>query len=207
MAKVKYNRISTTDQNLARQLANSKDFFKIYNDQCSGTIKLSERKAGRQLLKDIDLGIATEVHVNSLCRLGRNLLDVLTMIEHFNNKKINLFVENMAMFSLIGGKPNPSFALIASVLLNISVLEREFLLDRQQQGIAIARQNNKYKGRLNGTTMSDVQILEKYKKVVKELNAGESLRRAAAIGECSLGTAQRVQKILMKKISTVPSNT
>ena len=46
--------------------------------------------------------------------------------------------------------------------------------------------------------MTEAETLDKYKKVVKELNKGASLRRAAAIGECSLGTAQRVQLILGK---------
>ncbi len=44
--------------------------------------------------------------------------------------------------------------------------------------------------------MNDQELLEKYKKVVIELKKGESLRRAARLGECSLGTAQRVQKLL-----------
>ena len=50
--------------------------------------------------------------------------------------------------------------------------------------------------------MSNEQLLEKYEKVVMELEKGESLRRAAKLGECSLGTAQRVQKFcpLPKKI-------
>ena len=52
-----------------------------------------------------------------------------------------------------------------------------------------------------GTKMTKSETLNKYKKVVKELNKGASLRRAAAIGKCSLGTAQRVYIILNKNTS------
>ena len=196
MTKVKYIRISSLDQNTARQEVNRKNFSKVYIDKCSGAIKLSERKEGKKLIKQIEDGVIKEIHVVSICRLGRNLLDVLTTIKFFNDHKINLFVESIGMFSMIGGKQNSAFTMIISVLANVSEMEREFLIDRQKQGIMIAKAAGTYKGRLYGTKMTEAETLDKYKKVVKELKNGASLRRAAAIGECSLGTAQRVQAIL-----------
>jgi DNA invertase Pin-like site-specific DNA recombinase len=196
MSKVKYIRTSTIEQNTSRQEINSKNFAKVYIDQCSGAIKLSERKAGKQLLKDIHLGNISEIHVSSLDRLGRNLIDVLTMLEFFNKEKINLYVENIGMFSLISEKVNPTFKMIVSVLGNVAEMERDFILERQKQGIEIAKKKGTYKGRLYGTVMSNEKFLEKYRKVVIELKKGESLRRAAKLGECSLGTAQRVQKLI-----------
>ena len=47
--------------------------------------------------------------------------------------------------------------------------------------------------------MTDKETLAKYKKVVKELSNGESLRRSTSIGGCSLGTAQKIQRILKKQ--------
>jgi DNA invertase Pin-like site-specific DNA recombinase len=196
MNKVKYIRCSTEEQNTSRQETNLKNFSKIYIDRCSGAIKLGERKEGKRLLRDIESGIVTEVHVASIDRLGRNLIDTLTMIKYFNDKSINLFVENIGMYSLIKGKPNSSFNIIVSVLSNVSEMELEFIKERQKQGILAAKARGIYKGRLYGSKMADNDFLEKYRKVVKELKSGQSLRRAAALGECSLGTAQRVQKIL-----------
>ena len=198
MTKVKYIRISSLDQNTARQEVNSKNFSKVYIDKCSGAIELSERKEGKKLIKHIEDGTINEVHVISICRLGRNLLDVLTTLQFFSDHKINLFVESIGMFSMIKGKQNSAFTMIISVLANVSEMEREFLIDRQKQGISIAKAAGTYKGRLSGTKMTEAETLGKYKKVVKELNKGASLRRAAALGECSLGTAQRVQLILGK---------
>ena len=51
--------------------------------------------------------------------------------------------------------------------------------------------------RLYGSRMTDEEFLKKYKKVEVELQNGESLRRAAKLGECSLGVAQKVKRLMM----------
>lgn len=196
MTKVKYNRISTEEQNSSRQEINSKDFAKLYLDKTSGSTKFKERKEAKKLLHDIETGFATEIHITSIDRLGRNIIDILTMIEFFNEKSINLFVENIGMYSQIENKPNPSFKMIVSVLGNVAEMERLNILERQKTGIQARKALGLYKGRLYGTTITNEEILNKYKTVVKELKNGESLRRAAKIGGCSLGTAQKVQRII-----------
>lgn len=196
MAKAKYVRISTSEQNTARQETNVKSFDYVFVDKCSGALKLNERKEGKRLLKAVEAGIITEIHVGSIDRLGRNLIDVLTMIEYFNQKSVNILVENIGMYSLINGKPNKSFTMIVSVLANVSSLELEFIRERQRSGIEAAKSRGVYKGRLYGSKMANNELLEKYKKVVKEIKSGESLRRAAAIGGVSLCTAQRVKKAM-----------
>lgn len=195
--RVKYIRVSTEEQNTGRQEVNAKDFSKIYIDKVSGATKFSERKEAKKLIADIETGIVSEVHIGAIDRLGRSILDILTVIEYFNTKGINLFIENIGMFSLVGGKPNPSFKMIVSVLGNVAEMERLNMLERQRQGIEVAKANGKYSGRLLGTTMSDEQLLEKYKGVAKELKKGESLRRAAKLGGCSLGTAQKIKTLLI----------
>src|SRR5690606_23002480 len=187
MSKVKYIRVSTTEQNTGRQETNSKEFSKVYIDKVSGSVKFSERKEASKLLIDIENGIISEIHINSIDRLGRSIIDILTMIEYFNQKSIKVFVENIGMYSLIDEKPNPSFKMIVSVLGNVAEMERLNMLEKQRQGIEIAKAKGTYKGRLLGTKMTDKEILTKYKSVVKELKNGESLRRAAKIGGCSLG--------------------
>lgn len=196
MTKVKYIRVSTEEQNTGRQEINSKEFSKIYIDKTSGSIKFAERKEGSKLLADIEKGLISEIHINSIDRLGRSIIDILTIVEFFNQKSIKLFVENIGMFSLVSNKPNPSFKMIISVLGNVAEMERNNMLERQKQGIELAKFNGTYKGRLYGSKMSNDEVLIKYKAVVRELKNGESLRRASKIGGCSLGTAQKIQKIL-----------
>lgn len=197
MSKVKYIRVSTLEQNTGRQELNAKEFSKIYIDKTSGSIQFSERKEASKLIADIETGFVSEIHISSIDRLGRSIIDILTMVEYFNQKGIRLFVENIGMFSLIDNKPNPSFKMIISVLGNVAEMERLNMLERQRQGIEVAKAKGIYKGRLYGTRMTDDEILIKYKSVVRELNNGESLRRASKIGGCSLGTVQKIQKILL----------
>jgi len=194
--KVKYVRVSTVDQNTERQQTNSDKFQSIYIDKISGAVPFFERAQGKKLTNDIINKSVDEVHISSIDRMGRNILDILTVSEFFNNSGVNLYVENIGMYSMVDNKPNPIFKMIISVLGNVAEMERTNMLERQKQGIEIAKANNKYTGRLYGTKMTDEDFLKKYKNVMLELKNGESLRRAAKLGECSLGTAQKVKRLI-----------
>ena len=200
MDKVKYIRVSTEEQNIGRQNKNAKDFSKVYVDRTSGAIRFCERKEAKKLLRDVDAGSVKEVHVSSIDRLGRNILDILTVIECLNEKSVSLFVENIGMYSMTDNKLNPAFKMIISVLGNVAEMEREYLRERQKQGIEIAKAKGIYTGRLYGSKMTDEQLMGKYRVVVKELTENkQSLRRAALLGGCSLGTAQKIKNIIEKK--------
>lgn len=200
MEKVKYIRVSTTEQNIERQNASKEKYSKTYIDRCTGSVKLSDRKSGSKLISDVTAGKIKEVHVGSIDRLGRNIIDILLVIELLNNNNVNLFVENIGMYSLVKDKPNPTFKMIVSVLGNVAEMERLNMLERQKQGIEIAKAKGIYKGRLHGTKMTKEDILRKYEKVVKELNKGESLRRTAALCGCSPATVQKVKNIIAPKL-------
>lgn len=203
MSKVKYIRVSSIDQNTERQEINSENFSKIYVDKVSGSVKFSERKEASKLLMAIDNKQITEIHISSIDRLGRSIIDILTMVEFFNLSSIKLYVENIGMYSLIDRIPNPSFKMIVSVLGNVAEMERNSMLERQKQGITIAKAKGVYRGRLYGTKMTNDEVLTKYKAVVRELKKGESLRRASKIGGCSLGTAQKIKSLLENSHETV----
>jgi len=194
--KAKYIRVSAIDQNTGRQEVNSDKFQFVYIDKISGSIPFMERPKGRKLTNDIINGKIDEVHISSIDRMGRNILDILTVSEFFSQNGVNLYVENIGMYSMVENKPNPIFKMIISVLANVAEMERINMLERQKQGIEIAKAKGKYKGRLYGAVMSDEEFLSKYKKVKQELENGESLRRAAKLGECSLGTAQKVKRLM-----------
>ena len=101
------------------------------------------------------------------------------------------------MYSMTENKLNPAFKMIISLLGNVAEMEREYLRERQKQGIDIAKAKGIYSGRLYGSKMTDDQLIEKYKAVVKEPTENrQSLRRAALLGSCSLGTAQKIKKII-----------
>lgn len=191
--KARYIRVSTPDQKKERQLVKQHPDERLFIDVCSGSIPFDERDQGKQLLSA--LGV-TYVTVHTIDRLGRNLLDILTTLQEFDKKGVTLKVENLGIESLIDGKPNPAFKLIISVLANIAEMERETMLERQREGIELAKAKGVYKGRVRGSKDTPQQILDRYPNVIKHLKAGKSLRDIAKLCDVSLGTVQKVKGYL-----------
>lgn len=196
--KARYNRISTRNQNLERQLAKQNTDEILYNDVVSGSVAFKERTQGKQLIADIEANKVNYIVVSSIDRLGRNLYDIINTLEYFNSKGVTLRVDNLGLESIVSGKINPTFNLIISVMANIAEMERQTLLERQQEGIAIAKAKGVYKGRLKGTTETDSEVLAKYKDVVKFLKMGKSLRDVKSRCNVSLATVQKVKQVLSK---------
>lgn len=196
--KARYNRVSTANQNLERQLAKQNPDEVLYNDVVSGSVAFSERAKGKQLVADIEANKVNYVVVSSIDRLGRNLYDIINTLEYFNSKGVTLRVDNLGLESIVSGKINPTFNLIISVMANVAQMERQTLLERQQEGIAIAKAKGVYKGRVKGTTETDAEVLAKYKDVVKFLKMGKSLRDVKSRCNVSLATVQKVKQVLSK---------
>ncbi|QKJ61610.1 recombinase family protein [Flavobacterium sp. M31R6] len=196
--KARYNRISTANQNLERQLVKQNPDEVLFNDVVSGSVAFGERTKGKELIDEIEAGNINYVVVSSIDRLGRNLFDIVGTLEYFNSKGVVLRVDNLGLESMVMGKVNPTFNLIISVMANVAQMERETLLERQKEGIAIAKAKGVYNGRVKGSTESDAEVLSKYKEVVKFLKMGKSLRDIKSRCEVSLGTVQKVKQILSK---------
>ena len=194
--KVRYNRISTANQNIDRQLAKQNPDEVIYNDVISGSVPFSNRPQGGKLIEAIVNDEINYISVSSIDRLGRNTLDILQTIELFNDNGVTLKVDNLGIESMTNGKPNQVFNLIVSVMGNVATMERETLLERQKEGIAIAKANGTYKGRVKGSTETNSKFLAKHKTVIKYLNQKQSLRNTAKLAGVSLGTVQKVKRVL-----------
>jgi len=179
--KARYNRISTASQSLERQLAKQNPDEVLFNDVVSGTVPFANREKGGALINGIKEGKFKYVVVSSIDRLGRNLQNIINTVEFFNSNNVVLRVDNLGIESMIDGKQNPTFNLIISVMANVAVMERETLLERQKEGITIAKAKGIYKGRVRGSAESDDEVLAKYKSVVKHLNSGQSLRNTAKL--------------------------
>jgi DNA invertase Pin-like site-specific DNA recombinase len=195
--KARYNRISSPNQNLERQLVRNHPDEIIFNDVVSGGVAFREREKGRELMKAVEVGSIDFVSVAAVDRLGRNLYDVLTTLEYFTENNVVLRVDNLGIESMINGKSNQVFKLIVSVLGNVAEMERLNLRERQLEGIAVAKAKGVYKGRVRGSSMSEIDFIEKYKNVIKEIKAHENLpvRKIAKITGVSVGTAHKVKRI------------
>lgn len=195
--KARYNRISTSTQKLDRQTAKANSNELLFNDVISGAVPFSERPQGIKLVEAINSGNVNYISVASIDRLGRSTVDILQTIAMFTKNGVTLKVDNLGIESITNGNPNQVFKLIISVMSNVSEMERQTLLERQKEGIAIAKANGTYKGRLKGSVNTNKEILAKHKIVVKYLKQKHSLRNTANLSNVSLGTVQKVKKALL----------
>jgi DNA invertase Pin-like site-specific DNA recombinase len=193
--KARYIRISTGGQNIERQLIRKHPNEELFIDVVSGVVPFADRIKGKDLLNRIKVKSINYITIHSIDRLGRNLFDILSTLETLNNHNVVLKVDNLGIESIIAGKPNFAFKLIISVMGNIAEMERNTLLERQREGIAIARAKGIYKGRVKSSKESELQFLTKHKSVIKFLNQNHSLRNISKLCDVSLGTVQKVKKI------------
>lgn len=147
--KVGYARVSTTDQNLDRQIEalERAGAEKIFQEKTSGksmTERLELQKA-LQFLREKDILI-----VESLDRLGRNYDDIVQMVQKLDQKEIGLIVLNLPILNQEMGDPNLQ-KLIRNMIVQLlswtAQNEREEIKRKQQQGIEIAKRKGHYKGR------------------------------------------------------------
>ena len=137
---VGYSRVSTVEQNEARQLEKLKELGceKIYIDKCSG--KNTNRPEFNKMMDYVREGDI--VYVTEWSRLSRSTMDLLTTLNSLENKGVIVksIKENF-------DTSTPQGKLILTVFAAISQFERELILQRQAEGVEIAKQQGKYKGR------------------------------------------------------------
>ena len=137
---VSYVRCSDESQNEARQLEALKKFNieKWYIEKVSG--KDTKREQLQLMLDFVREGDV--IYVHDFSRLSRSVQDLLNIIETLEKKGVRLvsLKENLDTHSAHG-------KLMLTVIAAINAFERENLLERQREGIAIAKQEGKYKGR------------------------------------------------------------
>ena len=138
--KVFYIRVSTENQNEARQVEQAKEVNaeKIFIDKKSG--KNTDRKALKEMLDYVREG--DQVIVSDISRLARSTKDLLNIIEQLTEKGVEF---KSLKESIDTTTPQGKFML--SVFSAMAELERESILQRQREGIAVARAEGKYKGR------------------------------------------------------------
>jgi DNA invertase Pin-like site-specific DNA recombinase len=195
--KARYLRISTPNQKLGRQLVKQHPNETLFIDVVSGSVPFIEREQGKKLLEAVRDSKIDYISVNAIDRLGRNLLDILYTLKTFEENSVTVKVDNLGIESMVKGKTNSAFKLIISVLANIAEMERETLLERQREGITIAKAKGKYKGRIRGSKEPKKVFLSKYSNVQKRLKEGHSMRNTAKLCDVSLGTVQKVKRLTL----------
>ena len=158
--KIGYKRVSTADQNTARQLEGIEGFDEVFEDKASG--KNLDRPAFEAMLKHVRKGDTVFVH--SMDRLARNLGDLLATVEKFNAKGVAIrFVKENLNFEP-GNDASPMATLTLQMLGAFAQFERSLILERQREGIAIAKAQGAYKG---GNNKLSNELAEKIRERVK----------------------------------------
>jgi DNA invertase Pin-like site-specific DNA recombinase len=172
--KVIYARISTANQNAERQM--KKDGRKVFLDVCSGIIPFAKRTEGAKLLKAKDV---EQIEVASIDRLGRGLSDILTTLEAFTNKGVDIYIKDQGLHTMVDGKPNPTATLLIQIMSAIYEFERKIIKERTAEGIAIAKAKKKYTGRPLGAKAKEDEFrlkhAEKIQVIQSSINEGKSI--------------------------------
>ena len=157
MAKVGYCRVSTNGQHLDRQIKTLEWYKvdKVFQDKVSG--KDTNRDglhAMMDYVRDGDI-----LYISEFSRLARSTEDLLNIINTLGKKGVMVVSDKEKLdTSTASGK------LMMTMLAAIATFERDMMLERQREGIAIAKEKGKYKGRKEKEKPADwLALLAEYK--------------------------------------------
>ena len=200
-----YSRVSSTNdrQNTERQVEDLKGFAfkndfevkKVFEEKISGAKKLEEKPV---LLECLDYCTNNNVScllLSELSRLGRSTLQVLKSLEILHNAKVNVYIQNLNLYTLLEtGEINPMASIIITVMAEMAAIERTNIAYRLNSG----RNNYIAKGGKLGRTVGSTKTIEtkkeEYRKVISLLKKGTSVRHTAELAKIGVSTVQRIKK-------------
>lgn len=157
--KIGYIRVSTQEQNTIRQevMMESLGVDELYIDRASG--KNVQRPELQKMMEYVRRG--DTVIVESISRFARNTKDLLELVERLSAKGVEFVSQKEAIDTT-----TPTGKFMLTIFGAVAELEREYILQRQREGIAIAKEQGKYTGR------KPIQHTE-FDRVVSQWRAGE----------------------------------
>ena len=176
MARIAYVRVSTEEQNTARQDVKFSDYDKVFTDKASG--KNADRPQLQAMLDYVREG--DSVTVESYSRLARNLKDLLNIIDKLKEKGVSFISLKEKVDT-----STPQGEFMMQIFASLAEFERKQMLQRQAEGVAEAKEEDAklkaqglkpkhYKGR----KPVDVDI-ERLKVEVAAVRAGKQTHRQA----------------------------
>lgn len=157
MSKVGYVRVSTKEQNTARQevLMEKLGVDRLYMEKITG--KSKDRPELMKLMDYVREG--DTVIVESYSRFARSTMDLLHLIEELNTKGVGFVSQKENIDTSI-----PTGRLMMVIFAGLAQFERESILERQKEGIEIAKAQGKFTGR-------PVKEIENFEEVYKQVYA------------------------------------
>jgi DNA invertase Pin-like site-specific DNA recombinase len=159
---VLYVRISSLDGRTDRQRVNEKDFDRVVEDKCSGSVPMFDRYGGSKLKKWIDEEVISSISIWQIDRSGRDLRDILNFIHYTSERKIPIHFISQGLRTIDdSGEENPISKMVISILGVVAEMERKLIRERQREGIELAKLKGRFLGRKKGTLENPLKFLSK----------------------------------------------
>ena len=167
--KIGYVRVSTQEQNTIRQekLMEALNVDELFLDKASGK-NAEQRPELQRMMEYVRKG--DTVVVESISRFARNTRDLLELVEKLTTKEVEFISQKEAIDTI-----TPTGKFMLTVFGAVAELEREYILQRQQEGISIAKANGVYKGRKPIQRPNFNQVVQLWRG--GEITAAEAMRR------------------------------
>ena len=165
--KIGYIRVSTQEQNTIRQevLMQSLGVDEVYIDRMSG--KNTKRPELQKMMEYVRHG--DTVIVESISRFARNTRDLLDLVERLTEKGVEFISKKEAIDTT-----TPTGKFMLTIFGAVAELEREYILQRQREGIAIAKDQGKYTGRRSTQPPNFDRVVTQWRN--GEISAVEAMR-------------------------------
>jgi DNA invertase Pin-like site-specific DNA recombinase len=205
MEAIVWSRVSSISQDNQRQVLNLKQVAvekgwtvkRVFEEKVSGTVKSTDRKEFNKLLEYLIQNDIKLVLISEISRIGRKVVDILNVVDTFHKRGIAIYVQQFNMVSMQDGKENPMVMLLLQMMSIGSEMENNLRKVRQSEGIALAKLQQKYNGRVEGSKANKDNQLQKYSDVVDLLKKSElSIRRISTITSRSINTVRKVKQLL-----------
>ena len=166
-----YIRVSTEQQSLDNQRHKVLEYAQQHKMIIDEFIEIEISSKKNQKVRLIDelfekLSSGDTFICTELSRLGRNMLEILNLIERFNQENIKLIFTNQPELST--NENNALSNLLLAIYGYFAQTEREIISERTKQGLAVARAKGKILGRPKGAK-NKTRVLDPHKEEIKNL--------------------------------------
>ena len=171
----------------------------MFVERIQGNVPFLERPEAVKLFDELTNNSEfCTVVVDSIDRLGRNLIDILNTIDLFTKNRINLKSIKEGFNTLLdNGDVNPMAQLVISCMGSIAEMSRNQIKQRAMEGIKVAQALGKFQGRKIGAVQSDEKLLQRHQTIVKKLQKGMPMRDITQITGSSSATICKVKNVMI----------
>ena len=187
MSKIAYIRVSSEKQNTARQRKALKEAGceMFYEEKISG--KDTDRSELQRMLTEIQQGDIVIVH--EISRLSRSIKDLISIVEQIKERGASL--KSLKESWLDTSDNNPMNEFLLNIFGSLAQLERGLTLQRQREGIEIAKKEGKFKGRKIEVAVGGKKS-EKATQAIEWHKEGKSVRHICKTLSIGTGTFYRL---------------